>query len=341
MALFQRVMEHNPNDTHWVPNGFPSILEWHFLFGGGLVKTSQDAARLLRRSEGVALYELNAIADIHRMLMEPGGALITTKGKATIKHILQDKACAAMTLALNGLEEGVTAFLSTPRRDGVTKAMNDRAFASSKDGIFSFEHASAGRTRHQQEKLDILAGTDGWKRERVFDAIVMDTMRNQEGKMILIKPFIDHYVSTLHEGVIDYEFEDDQVRKWPKIKSLADTVLDRICDNRMSIDTAWNADNMRFTTTRVWSFEGVEYSTDYARALITAYRQINKTLTILEHLFGQKGQLENRDYRLSILLETMELLSAVVHEADVTNPIIHAVGISKGAVRSNLPMNKM
>ena len=44
---------------------------------------------------------------------------------------------------------------------------------------------------------------------------------------------------------------------------------------------------------------------------------------------------------LSILLETMELLSAVVHEADVTNPIIHAAGISKGAVRSNPPMNKM
>jgi len=97
MRLFQRVMEHNPNDTHWVPNGYPPILEWHFLFGGGLVKTSQDAARLLRRPEGGALYELNAIADIHRMLMEPGGALITTKGKATIKHILQDKACAAMT----------------------------------------------------------------------------------------------------------------------------------------------------------------------------------------------------------------------------------------------------
>ena len=219
--------------------------------------------------------------------------------------------------------------------------MNDRAFASSKDGIFSFEHASGGRSRHQQEKLDILAGTDSWKRERVFDAIVMDTMRSKEGKMILSKPFIDHYVSTLHEGVIDYEFPDGQARKWPKINSLADTVLDRICDNRMSIDKAWNTDNMRFTTTRVWSFEGVEYSTDYARALITAYRQINKTLTILEDLFGQKGQLENRDYRLSILLETMELLSAVVHEADVTNPIIHTVGISKGEVRSNMPMNKM
>ena len=40
IRLFQRVLEHNLNDNHWVTNGYPTILEWHFLFGGGLVDTS-------------------------------------------------------------------------------------------------------------------------------------------------------------------------------------------------------------------------------------------------------------------------------------------------------------
>ena len=42
-----------------------------------------------------------------------------------------------------------------------------------------------------------------------------------------------------------------------------------------------------------------------------------------------------------ILLETMELLSAIVYEADVTNPIIHTVGTLKGEVRSNKPLKAM
>ena len=86
----------------------------------------------------------------------------------------------------------------------------------------------------------------------------------------------------------------------------------------------WNAESPRYDVNRTWTFDDAEYTTEYARELITAYRSINKMLYKLKKAFGRGLKVVN--YNGSLLIEIMELLDTIVLEADATNPIMHTVG---------------
>jgi hypothetical protein len=253
--------------------------------------------------------------------MKPGGSSFR-KGVMIKKNIYADAACAAMNLALNGLEQGVTEFLEhEPTR--VKQQEHPGATTAARRGIFSFVYSSYHQKRHQDEKMDILCSTDDWQRGRIFDATFLHTLRDADGKPILSDAIIKQYFETFGDDFIIND-EDLQDYKWPKITSLADNVLERLQDRRMKISTLWNAEGPRYSVDRTWEFDGAEYTTEYARELITAYRSINKMLYKLKKAFGRGLKVDH--YNGSLLIEIMELLDTIVLEADATNPIMHTVG---------------
>ena len=142
---------------------------------------------------------------------------------------------------------------------------------------------------------------------------------------MLSKEIVNKYVGDFPKANINHPDLKDS--KWPKISSLADTVLRRLQDCSMRIGDLWDVDGARYDVDWEWKFNGSEYSTECARALVAAYRAINKTPFKIKASFGC-GQLAG-DYNAPLLVEIMELLNAVVLEADITNPIMHTVGLGE------------
>ena len=235
MSTFLILLKRYHNDD-CTPSVFHPILTWHFLYSAGIVRESPDATKLMLNDKGRQLYGLTAIARIDRLLMKPGGSSfkLSAQGKMIRKSIYADAACAAMTLALNGLEQGVTEFLERSLRNAKQHTPPGPA-TTARRGIFSFTCSSNHRKRHQDEKMDILCSTDDWERGRIFDATFLNTLRDVNGKPILSDTIIKQYFDTFGDGYIDCE--DMHGCKWPPVTSLADNVLERLQDRRMKINT--------------------------------------------------------------------------------------------------------